>query len=66
MMLHVDGSDHQWFQDERRHDLPRFWYRFLGGSQLRELEQAVKRATSEDELRSEIARSTRQKLSNPW
>ena len=21
MMLHIDGSDHQWFQDERRHDL---------------------------------------------
>jgi transposase len=21
MMLHLDGSDHQWFQDERRHDL---------------------------------------------
>ena len=20
-MLHIDGSDHQWFQDERRHDL---------------------------------------------
>jgi transposase len=21
MMLHIDGSDHRWFQDERRHDL---------------------------------------------
>ncbi len=21
MMLHIDGSDHHWFQDERRHDL---------------------------------------------
>jgi transposase len=21
MLLHIDGSDHQWFQDERRHDL---------------------------------------------
>src|ERR1017187_7599483 len=21
MMLHIDGSEHQWFQDERRHDL---------------------------------------------
>jgi len=20
MMLHIDGSDHRWFQDERRHD----------------------------------------------
>jgi hypothetical protein len=21
MMLHIDGSEHRWFQDERRHDL---------------------------------------------
>ena len=21
MLLHIDGSDHRWFQDERRHDL---------------------------------------------
>lgn len=40
-------------------------YRFLVGAKLRELEQAVKRATSEDELRSEIARLTRQKLTSP-
>ena len=21
MMLHIDGSEHHWFQDERKHDL---------------------------------------------
>lgn len=47
------------------HVLQGFWYRFLVGAKLRELEQAVKRATSEDEMRSEIARLTRQKLSTP-
>ena len=54
------------FLDGRRglvyHVLQGFWYRFLVGAKLRELEQAVKRATSEDEVRSEIARLTRQKL----
>jgi len=54
------------FLDGRRgliyHVLQGFWYRFLVGAKLRELEQAVKRATSEDEMRSEIARLTRQKL----
>lgn len=54
------------FLDGRRgliyHVLQGFWYRFLVGAKLRELEQAVKRATSEDELRTEIARLTRQKL----
>ena len=40
-------------------------YRFLVGAKLRELEQAVKLATSEDEMRSEIARLTRQKLTSP-
>jgi glycosyltransferase involved in cell wall biosynthesis len=57
------------FLDGRRglvyHVLQCFWYRFLVGAKLRELEQAVKRATSEDELRSEIARLTRQKLTSP-
>jgi glycosyltransferase involved in cell wall biosynthesis len=47
------------------HILQGFWYRFLVGAKLRELEQAVKRATSEDELRAEIARLTRQKLTSP-
>ena len=57
------------FLDGRRgliyHILQGFWYRYLVGAKLRELEQAVERATSEDELRSEIARLTRQKLTNP-
>ncbi|HEY2470448.1 MAG TPA: glycosyltransferase family 2 protein [Terracidiphilus sp.] len=44
------------------HVLQGFWYRFLVGAKLRELEQAVKRATSEDELRSAVARLTHQKL----
>jgi len=44
------------------HVLQGFWYRFLVGAKLRELEQAVKQAVSEDEVRSEIARLTRQKL----
>jgi glycosyltransferase involved in cell wall biosynthesis len=47
------------------HVLQGFWYRFLVGAKLRELEQAVKRAKSEDELRSEIARLTRQKFTSP-
>ena len=55
------------FLDGRRgliyHILQGFWYRFLVGAKLRELEHAVKRAASEDEMRSEIARLTRQKLS---
>ncbi len=37
-------------------------YRFLVGAKLRELEQAVARASSEEEMRSSIARLTRQKL----
>jgi glycosyltransferase involved in cell wall biosynthesis len=57
------------FLDGRRgliyHVLQGFWYRFLVGAKLRELEQAVERATSEDQLRSEIARLTRQKLTTP-
>ncbi len=44
------------------HVLQGFWYRFLVGSKLRELEQAVGQATSEDEVRSVIARLTRQRL----
>jgi glycosyltransferase involved in cell wall biosynthesis len=44
------------------HVLQGFWYRFLVGAKLRELEQAVQRATSEDEMRSAVARLTRQKL----
>jgi len=45
------------------HVLQGFWYRFLVGAKLNELELAVKKATSEEEIRSEVARLTRQKLS---
>lgn len=44
------------------HVLQGFWYRFLVGAKLRELEQAVRQAVSEDAMRSEIARLTRQRL----
>jgi len=44
------------------HVLQGFWYRFLVGAKLRELERAVNGAQSEDEIRSEIARLTRQRL----
>jgi len=44
------------------HFLQGFWYRFLVGAKLRELEQAVKHASSEDEMRAAIARLTRQTL----
>lgn len=45
------------------HVLQCFWYRFLVGAKRRELELAIKTATSEEEIRSEVARITRQKLS---
>lgn len=44
------------------HVLQGFWYRFLVGAKLRELEQAVKQSASEEEMRLAIARLTRQKL----
>lgn len=44
------------------HVLQGFWYRFLEGAKLRELEQAAKQATSEEERRSVIARLSRQRL----
>lgn len=44
------------------HVLQGFWYRFLVGAKFRELEQAVKQATSEEERRQVIARLSRQKL----
>lgn len=44
------------------HVLQGFWYRFLVGAKLRELKQAVKQAKSEEELRSVIARLSRQQL----
>ena len=54
------------FLDGRRglvyHVLQGFWYRFLVGAKLRELEHAVAQATSEEEMHSAVARLTRQKL----
>lgn len=44
------------------HVLQGFWYRFLAGAKLRELETAVRSASSSDEIRTEIARLTRQQL----
>jgi glycosyltransferase involved in cell wall biosynthesis len=44
------------------HVLQGFWYRFLVGAKLRELEQAVKRTTSDEEMRSVIARLSHQRL----
>lgn len=44
------------------HVLQGFWYRFLVGAKLRELEKAVKRAGSEEEMRAAVSRLTRQKL----
>ena len=44
------------------HVLQGFWYRFLVGAKLRELELAVKQATSEEERRSVIVRLSRQRL----
>lgn len=40
------------------HVLQGFWYRFLVGAKLRELETAVKRASNEEEIRRELGRLT--------
>ncbi len=44
------------------HVLQGFWYRFLVGAKLRELEAAVRNAANEEEVRSAVARLTRQQL----
>ncbi len=44
------------------HVLQGFWYRFLAGAKLRELEAAVRNASSFDDMRSKIARLTRQQF----
>ena len=44
------------------HVLQGFWYRFLVGAKLRELEHAAEKATSDEEMRSVIARLSRQRL----
>ena len=44
------------------HVLQGFWYRFLVGAKVRELEAAVRKASTDEEVRSVIARLTRQRL----
>ena len=44
------------------HFLQGFWYRFLVGAKVRELEDAVRNASSREEVHREMARLTRQKL----
>jgi hypothetical protein len=44
------------------HTLQCFWYRFLVGAKVRELEGAIRSATTPDEMRSEIARLTHREL----
>jgi glycosyltransferase involved in cell wall biosynthesis len=44
------------------HFLQGFWYRFLVGAKLKELEEAIRQATSDEEVRSVIARLCRQQL----
>jgi len=46
------------------HVLQGFWYRFLVGAKLRELEAAVRGASSEEEMRREIARLTHHNLTS--
>ena len=55
------------FLDGRRgliyHVLQGFWYRFLVGSKLRELENAVKSASTDEEMRAVLTRLVNQRLS---
>lgn len=44
------------------HVLQGFWYRFLVGVKVREIKRAAKQATSEEEMRSVIARLSGQRL----
>ncbi len=57
------------FLDGRRglvyHFLQGFWYRFLVGAKLRELENAVRNTSSDEELFREISRLTRQRFDEP-
>ncbi len=54
------------FLDGRRglryHILQGFWYRFLAGAKLHELEDAVRKAGTAEEIRSEVMRLTRRRL----
>jgi len=44
------------------HVLQGFWYRFLAGAKLRELEKAIRKTSSPDELHGEILRLTGRRL----
>jgi hypothetical protein len=44
------------------HALQGFWYRFLVGAKVQELERALLAVSTEDEARREIARLTRQRI----
>jgi hypothetical protein len=44
------------------HVLQGFWYRFLVGARVREIETALRNTTTEDEARSEILRLTHQRM----
>jgi glycosyltransferase involved in cell wall biosynthesis len=44
------------------HVLQGFWYRFLVGAKLRELEKAAAEAQSPDQLRADLARLTRRRI----
>ncbi len=44
------------------HVLQGFWYRFLAGAKLRELERAVGTARTADEVRNEVERLTRRRI----
>ena len=44
------------------HVLQGFWYRFLVGVRVREIETALRKTTTEDEARSEILRLTHQRI----
>jgi len=45
------------------HVLQGFWYRFLVGAKVRELEAIVRRAPDDAAMRAELARATRQRIS---
>ncbi len=44
------------------HVLQGFWYRFLVGAKVREIEKALRKTSSQDEARSEILRLTHQRI----
>jgi hypothetical protein len=44
------------------HVLQGFWYRFLVGAKLREMEKAAKQAASDEERRAVLARLSRQPM----